>query len=105
MEQTPEAIRDNHYENLNAYRDLPGYADRHRSNETAAAFFASLTGRRWEIDAAIYDEFLNMLPPLHWRNGSFYMIEPLFDGIAAKFTHEGGRYYCEYAFYPSRQAA
>ena len=52
-----------------------------------------MIGDRWEIDEDIYMEFLEMLPPMGWRGGAFYMSEFSFGDITTKFTREGGKYY------------
>ena len=83
---TPAENRDNHFARLNDYSQ-------------------SNVGQRWEIDEAIYTEFLEMMPPLHWRGGSFFMCEECFGGLHAKFTEEGGRYFCEFAPLPRRANA
>ncbi|NOG70447.1 hypothetical protein [Roseicella sp. DB1501] len=97
-----EDIRANHYARLNDYRNTREYAEWYRSisGEPPAGERPSLLGQRWEIDEAIYDEFLNMMPPLHWRGGSFYCMEECFDDYHAKFSREGGQYFCEYARLP-----
>lgn len=100
-----EEIKARHYERLNHYRELPGYAESRESYEAMQEFFAQIVGTRWEIDEEIYDDFLNMLPPLGWRGGVFYMREFTFDDITTKFTKEGSRYYCEFARFPGRAAA
>ena len=41
-----------------------------------------------------------MMPPLHWRGGSFFCCEETFGGLYAKFTQEGDRYWCEFAPLP-----
>jgi hypothetical protein len=98
---TADEIRTEHYRQLNAYqqdlayRVLEGYQE-------LVDYFAGTVGRRWEIDAAIYNEALNILPPLGWRGDSFYMREYLFDDITHKFSREGDRYFCEVAYYPPR---
>lgn len=84
MQQLPSA-RDNrsqHFANLNHYRDhnLPAYR---------------MLGMFWEIDAAIYEEFLEMLPPAYCAGG-FRMIEKLTDDIAATYIKIQGRYWCGY---------
>lgn len=100
------SLRDNHFQRLNAYRNSAEYADyaRQIGAEPPAGQLPSLIGARWEIDRAIYEEFLEMLPPLGWKGGAFYMREFSFDDITAKFTKEGDKYYCEFARYPARHA-
>ena len=97
---SPDEIRTRHYANLNSYRDLPGYAESRQNYEAMQAFFAQVVGQKWEIDEAIYDDFLEMLPPVGWRGYTFYFREFLFDDITSKFSREGDRYYCEFARYP-----
>lgn len=45
-------LRDEHFRQLNAYKDMPTYrtADGY---EARAAFFATTVGRKWEIDAVL----------------------------------------------------
>ena len=90
-----------HFRQLNAYKDDPAYRTL-EGYEDRAIFFAKTVGRRWEIDAAIYDDALNILPPLAWRGDTFYMREFLFDDITHKFSREGDRYFCEVAYFPPR---
>jgi len=105
-------ITKEHYRRLNDYRASAEYTE----YATAIGYEPaphegerpSLLGNRWEIDAEIFEEFLNMLPPLRWRrmNGgeSFFMCELCFDNIGTKFTREGDKYFCEYArLEPSQQ--
>ena len=101
---TPAKTRDNHYARLNDYRRTREYQDyaREIGIDVPGDNLPSLLGQRWEIDEAIYDEFLNMIPPLYWRGGSFYCREECFGGLYAKFTQEGDRYFCEYARLPKR---
>src|SRR5438067_1207551 len=101
---THQEIRKRHFENLNGYRHSAEYASYARSvgAEIPTGDLPSLIGRRWEIDEEIYQEFLDMLPPLEWRGGSFYMSEFTFGDITNKFTKVGDRYYCEFARYPQR---
>ena len=103
---THEELRTRHFERLNGYRHSAEFADYRRSIEgdVPPGPLPSLVGDRWEIDRDIYDEFLNILPPLGWRGGTFYLMEFSFGDITAKFTREG-RYYCEHAPYPPRRAA
>ena len=93
-----------HYRQLNAYKDDPAYS-MDAGYEERAAFFAGTVGRKWEINEAIYDEALDMLPPLAWRGDSFYFAEFLFDDITHRFSREGDRYFCEVAYFPPRPPA
>lgn len=100
--------RAEHFVLLNDYKATREYAEHCRLIGMAAPDpdgLPSVLGRRWEITADVYDEFLNMLPPMGWRGGVFFMCEFTFGDITAKFTHEAGRYYCEHARYPERVAA
>lgn len=49
-----------------------------------------------KINESIYDEFLNVLPPLAWRDGSFCICEMLTDDITAVFFQQSGRFFCGY---------
>jgi hypothetical protein len=99
-----DQIRKRHFERLNSYRHSAEYAEYAKAigAEVPSGDLRCLIGDRWEIDEAIYDEFLEMLPPLGWRGGSFYMSEFSFDDITAKFSKHGDRYYCEFARYPEK---
>ena len=101
---THDDIRRNHFARLNAYANSAEYAEYARSigAEVPPGDLPPLIGNRWEIDREIYNEFLEMLPPLGWRGGAFYMSEFSFDDITAKFSREGDKYYCEFARYPER---
>jgi Protein of unknown function (DUF1419) len=99
-------MRDNHFDRLNSYRNSKEFAEYYRSigNQVPEGGLPSLLGNRWEIDEEIYHEFLEMLPPLGWKKGSFYMMEFSFGDITTKFTKEGNKYYCEFARFPERAA-
>jgi hypothetical protein len=104
---THDEIRKRHFERLNNYRHSAEYADYARSigSEVPPGDLPCLIGDRWEIDEQIYNDFLEILPPLEWRGGSFYMSEFAFGNITNRFSREGERYYCEFARYPARRAA
>ena len=101
---THDQLRKNHFARLNAYVPSKEYAEYAKEIGAGApqGELPSLIGDRWEIDEEIYMEFLEMLPPMGWRGGTFYMSEFSFGDITAKFTREGGRYFCEFARYPAR---
>ena len=103
---THEGLKKRHFERLNAYRLSAEFAEYAGAigGDVPAGPLPSLVGARWEIDRDIYEEFLEMLPPLGWRGGTFYMCEFSFGDITAKFTREGDRYFCEHAHYPPRRA-
>lgn len=94
------SLRDEHFKRLNAYRASREYAAYATTiGATLPAITAelpTLLGKRWAIDARIYNEFLEILPPMRWRGGSFLMREFTFGTITAKYTQEGDRYYCEF---------
>lgn len=97
---TPEEIRTRHYERLNDYRNSIEYQTSRNCYEKPTGYLKTLIGDRWEIDEEIYMDALECLPPMGWKGDTFYMMEFTFDDITAKFTKEGGRYYCEFARYP-----
>lgn len=102
---THEELRTRHYERLNNHRDSVEYQASSCCFEKHDGPLRTLIGDRWEIDEEIYDHFLNILPPLGWNGGVFYMREFSFDDITTKFTREGSRFFCEFAQYPARRAA
>jgi Protein of unknown function (DUF1419) len=85
---TRDEIRKNHFARLNSYRNSAEYAAYAQSNSAKVpqGNLPSLLGNRWEIDEETYNEFLNILPPLGARGGSFFMSEFAFDDITAKFS-------------------
>jgi hypothetical protein len=101
---THDEIRQNHFDRLNDYRNSAEYADycRKIGNAAPEGDLPPMLGKRWEVDEATYMEFLEMLPPLGWLGGTFFMQEFTFDDITAKFTRQGDRYFCEFAQYPAR---
>lgn len=103
---THEHLRDEHFRRLNDYRQSAEYADYAKAIGAIPppGNLPSLIGDRWEIDKAIYNEFLETLPPLGWKDGTFYMREFSFGDITAKFSKEGDRYFCEFARYPAKHA-
>ena len=99
---THEELKNRYYERLNDYRNSVEYQASTCCWQKPTGELKTLIGDRWEIDEEIYDDFLNMMPPLGWRSGCFYMCEFSFDDITAKFTKEGNRYFCEFARFPVR---
>jgi hypothetical protein len=84
VQQLKSAVgdRSQHFANLNHYREQGLPAD-------------TSLGNWWEIDAAIYEEFLELLPPEYcW--GGFRLIEKLTGSIAATYLKLGDRYWCGY---------
>jgi hypothetical protein len=107
MMQAGPVSREEHFRRLNDYRQSREYAGWYRAIGGEAPdpdSLPSLLGQRWEITAELYDEFLNMLPPMGWRGGVFFMCEYTFDDITSRFSREGERYFCEHAPYPPRLA-
>jgi hypothetical protein len=102
---THAQIRQTHFQRLNSYRNSAEYAQ--HANEIGADIppgeLPSLIGNRWEIDEQTYREFLNVLPPLGWRNGTFYLSEFTFGDITTKYTKDGDKYFCEFARFPERK--
>lgn len=102
---THNEIRKRHAEHLRSYSRSAEFAAYAR----AAGFpvpegdLPSLFGHRWEIDRETYWEFLEVLPPLGQKGGTFYLSEFIFDNITTKYTCEGGRYFCEFARWPERE--
>lgn len=99
-------IRKRHSEHLRSYLQSAEYAAyaKEVGLEIPKGNLRSLLGKRWEIDKETYWEFLEVLPPLAHRDGSFYLSEFMFDNITTKYTKEGDRYYCEFARYePERK--
>ncbi|WP_193174009.1 hypothetical protein [Nisaea nitritireducens] len=62
--------REQHYENLNR-------AGRERTGSILNADWTGQHGDMWEINESIYHEFLGVLPPLAWRDGSFCVFDLL----------------------------
>lgn len=102
---TPEQIRKHHFDRLNDYRNSAEYAAyaREIGADVPQGDLPSLLGNRWEISEEIYNEFLEMLPPLGWRGNSFFLREFTFGDVTAKFTKDGDAFYCEFARYPERK--
>ncbi|RWH52253.1 MAG: hypothetical protein E5V72_01395 [Mesorhizobium sp.] len=84
MLQLPSAKDDRrqHYLNLNFYQE---YVPAHW-----------MLGKFWQIDAQIYDEFENMLPPRYCSCG-FRMSERLTRDIAATYLRIGNDYWCGFS--------
>jgi hypothetical protein len=62
-------------------------------NERWAVYESELCGKWKEITAERYDEMLNVLPPMQWTNGGFFLSE-LYDGNIGYFFQEWrGRFY------------
>jgi hypothetical protein len=72
--------RTRHFANLNAYA-------------TAGLPATAMDMRFWQIDEAIYMEFLEMLPPV-FVQGGFQMIEKLTGDLAAYYADVGGQFWC-----------
>lgn len=101
---THDQIRQRHFEHLNSYRQSAEYAAYAKQVGMAVpeGELPTMIGKRWEIDAETYMEFLEVLPPLaHWP-GSFVLSEFTFGDVTTKYTREGDHYYCEFARYPER---
>lgn len=93
------SLRDEHFKRLNGYRnsrEYAAYALEIGNSPPITPNPPTLLGVRWPIDSSLYNEFLEMLPPMRWRGGSFLMREFCFGSITTKYTKEGDRYYCEF---------
>lgn len=92
------SLRGEHFKRINSYHQSLEYAEFCKTIGSTPPFgcTASLLGKRWSIDARLYNEFLELLPPMNWRGGSFLMSEFCFASITTKYTKEGDRYYCEF---------
>ncbi len=104
---THDEIEKRHYERLSNYRHSAEYAvyAQRIGTEAPQGKLPHLLGNRWEIDSEIYHHFLEILPPLGWRGGSFYLSEFSFGDVTTKYTREGDKYYCEFARFPETPAA
>ena len=104
---TKEEIRKHHFDRLNSYRNSAEYAEYAKTigADVPPGDLPNLIGNRWEIDSAIYDEFLGVLPPLAYRGNAFFMSEFSFGDITTKFSRDGDKYYCEFVHWPERKQA
>ncbi|MER8983943.1 hypothetical protein [Mesorhizobium sp. M0843] len=84
MFQLPSAQGDRtlHYVNLNRWTREGKPAD-------------WMLGKFWQIDQTIYDEFLEMLPPIYCPGG-FRLCERLTDDIAATYLKVGPYHWCTF---------
>ena len=106
MDYESEIVK-NHFDRLNNYRNTKEFVEWARSigydEEYLSQFdqenLPSMLGNPWEINEDIYYHFLEILPPMGFKNGTFYMCEYNFDNITAKFTENDGKFYCEFARY------
>lgn len=57
------------------------------------AYLNSLCGSWKELSADDYDEALNVLPPVQWYNGGFFMSECYMDDVTTFYQKWGDRYY------------
>lgn len=82
FQQLPSARdrRNQHFANLNHYR-------------TEGLPASAMHGKFWMIDEDIFEEFLNMLPPIYVPGG-FQMIEKLTGDIATAYIQIGAHYWC-----------
>jgi hypothetical protein len=101
---TAEELRKNHFARLNSYRHSAEYAEYAKAigAPVPEGDLPCLLGHRWEIDKEIYHEFLEMLPPVNWKRGAFFMSEFSFDDITTRYSSDGDTYWCEFARYPER---
>jgi hypothetical protein len=100
------SLRDEHFKRLNAYRKSREYVEYAKmigidTTEIIAEYartgeLPTIVNKPWRIDERIYNEFLNMLSPMDWRNGSFKMREYVFGTITTMYTKKGDAYFCEF---------
>ncbi len=85
--------RDEHFTRLNEWNKSQEWKDGHYN-------FNALIGQKWEIPESVYWEFLEVLPPVGYRNGAFYMSEMLSGDITSRYSQIGDKYFHEYANLP-----
>lgn len=81
--ESAKGDRARHFNNLNLYK-------------VAGVDAAHMRGAFWEVDEALYNEFLNLLPPIY-KPGGFAMAEALTGSIRAHFFQCEGGFWCGYA--------
>jgi hypothetical protein len=66
-------------------------------NEIDKRGYRNIEGLKAEITEKQYDDNLNILPPLKWQGGTFYMSEFLTGDLTTKFSRDKktGKYYAE----------
>ncbi len=71
--------------------------------EIVKAFENSISGQWKEITEEQYEYALNVLPPLMWYNGGFFISEADTGTVHAFYQRLNGKYYsCEYSIYKPR---
>ncbi len=91
--------RDEHFKNLNVViHGVDGYFDLSREDQNER--MVNSLHRPWEITEEIYEEFLEMLPPVNWSGGSFYMLEFSAGNARGHYFQKDGKFYAEEATYP-----
>lgn len=58
----------------------------------------------WEIDADIYNHFLNILPPLEFASDKFILCEFKKGNITTEYFKSCGKYFCRFIEYKKRSA-
>lgn len=67
------------------------------------AYEKSLCGHWAEITEKQYDDALNVLPPMKWYDGGFFVSEALTGTVHAFYQELDGKYYsCNYQIYAPR---
>ena len=71
--------------------------------EIVKAFENSISGQWKEITEKEYDDALNVLPPVLWYNGGFFISEADTGSVHAFYQRLNGKFYTsEYSIYTSR---
>lgn len=73
-----------------------GYAilDDDEFSDMVTAYGNALCGHWSEISEEQYNDMLNILPPVGWYNGGFFVSEPYMNDIHDYYQAYHGRYYC-----------
>lgn len=58
------------------------------------AYENALCGHWAEVSEEQYNDMLNILPPIGWYNGGFFVSEPYIDNVHDYYQEYRGRYYC-----------
>jgi len=56
--------------------------------------YKNINGLKAKVTEEVYDDMLNCLPPLAWKDDTFYMSEFQTGSLTMKFSKEGEQHYC-----------
>ena len=91
--------RDEHFQNLNmVIKGIDNYFDLPAQDQVERV--KNGLHRPWEITKDIFEEFLEMLPPVDWTSAGFYMLEYSCGNTRGHYFKKDGKHYCEEATYP-----